>query len=117
MSAYFFFADFLGAWLSALPAAFRPRGLVFSAASAFPAKLAARAPVLAIRPVCDRALPAADFAALVAFGLLSTFADAEAALVLVFRAGIGTSEYDMSAILHFALHIDPRAASGSEQTT
>ena len=63
---------FRGAWARALPAAFRPRGLVAFCARAFPAELAAFVPVRAGRPVCESALAAAVFAAVLAFGFLRT---------------------------------------------
>jgi hypothetical protein len=70
---------FRGVWESALAAAFFPRGLVFFRASALPAELAAFFPVEAFRPVCESALPAADFEAFVLLGFLSTRAAAVAA--------------------------------------
>lgn len=89
--SYFFGADrfFLrGVWANALPAALRPRGLVFADASARPAALAALGLVEARRPVCDRALPAAVLAALVASGFLSTSDAAVAARLRVCPFGL-----------------------------
>jgi hypothetical protein len=56
---------------------------VIFADNAFPAALAAFFPVRACRPVCERALPAAVLAAVVAFGFLKTLAEAVAAFELV----------------------------------
>ena len=74
---------FRGACERALPAAFRPRGLVAFCASALPAELAAFSPVRAARPVCESALAAAVFAASVDFGFLRTRDEAVAATLRV----------------------------------
>lgn len=78
-AAAFFTAFFRGVCASALAAAFRPAGPVFFFASARPAALAARGPVLAVRPDCASALAAADFAEGMVLRLLSALPAAEAA--------------------------------------
>ncbi len=100
------FAFFLGDCAKALPAAFRPRGDVLLADRAFPAALAATVPVVAARPVCESALPAAVCAAFVAFGLFNTRAAAVAAFAPVLRTAMIASGMvvNETATIRYAMH-------------